>query len=85
MRLDALAHFTARLPHLEIDTTDAVIGTDTESSMISGVYFGIIFEMNGFMESYSDEFNLGLEEEEEIIFRPAPGGTIKAPKIIFHK
>lgn len=46
MRLDAMCHFTRRLP--EVDVTERVlprIGDSTESAMNAGAYYGIVSEL----------------------------------------
>ncbi len=40
--LNALAEKTSKLPHVEIEKVDKVIGTNTVSAIQSGIYFGYI-------------------------------------------
>jgi type III pantothenate kinase len=56
MRFKALHEFTDKLPLLESTTVAEDFGTDTESSIASGVKLGIIHEINGFIERYSLQF-----------------------------
>lgn len=54
MRLKAMNEFTGRLPLLEPDIEMNIeYGYDTNSSMLSGVQKGVIYEAIGFINSYS--------------------------------
>lgn len=50
MRLKAMHHFTANLPLLEVGTTEKMIGYSTESAMRNGAQWGIILEIEGFID-----------------------------------
>jgi len=53
MRFKAMNSFTGRLPLVEPDADwNMANGNDTNSSMLSGVQNGIIYEMLGFINSY---------------------------------
>jgi type III pantothenate kinase len=39
--------YSGRLPHLDFKKTDDPVGTSTESAINSGVYFGILNEIEG--------------------------------------
>lgn len=63
MRLDAMHHFTAALPQLHIvsdwsDQSDASdkLGKTTKTAILNGAYWGIINEINGYIEHYSKEY-----------------------------
>ena len=63
MRLDAMHHFTAALPQLHIvsdwsDQSDASdkLGKTTKTAILNGAYWGIINEINGYIERYSKEY-----------------------------
>lgn len=56
MRYLALNKFTDRLPLLEPVKENAVLGTDTNSSIHAGVRSGLIHEINGFIDRYSFDF-----------------------------
>ena len=45
MRLDAMHHFTARLPQVEIDGKSALWGIDTVSAMRAGALNGVVAEI----------------------------------------
>lgn len=51
IRLRSLHDFTQKLPAVEAKPTDQFLGIDTESSILSGVIQGIVFEMNGYMDT----------------------------------
>lgn len=57
MRFEALSKFTANLPLLSKQNTDAKYGVDTNSSILKGVQEGIYHEINGFIQEYSEEFS----------------------------
>jgi type III pantothenate kinase len=59
MRFKALEHFTAALPNFEntnnFDTyLDDFIGKNTEQSIVSGVYMGMLNEINATIERYAE-------------------------------
>ncbi len=48
MRLDAMHHYTKRLPQLDVENKDHErIGNDTQSALQGGAYYGIIYEIEG--------------------------------------
>ena len=57
MRFDAMHHFTDKLPHIKAQSYSD-IGIDTASSMRSGVFLGIIYEINGFITDYTEQQDL---------------------------
>jgi len=58
MRFKALHRFTSRLPLLEASENGAEIwGTTTEKAILSGVINGMVFEMEGFIGMFSEQFN----------------------------
>lgn len=57
MRYAAMNHFTANLPLLSQKPIDSFIGSDTETSMHTGVIFGIAHEIDGFIEAYKNKFS----------------------------
>ncbi len=57
MKLHALHNFTKKLPLIKLRCTDlSVTGTDTESSILSGVVCGTCFELDGFIDEYLSEY-----------------------------
>ena len=56
MRLQALHHFTARLPLVNLKPAKKITGASTADSILSGVINGITFEMDGFINEYKMKF-----------------------------
>jgi type III pantothenate kinase len=64
MRFRALHEFTARLPFVSLDTEkSAWIGTDTVSSISSGVVEGLLGEIAGFIQQYSQK-----KQVQQVVF-----------------
>ena len=65
MRLDAMHHFTAALPQCSIENGfepkqkmhNAQLGLTTRDAILNGAYWGVINEINGYIEKYSKEYN----------------------------
>lgn len=57
MRLKSLHDQTEKLPLLELDTINYFLGKNTQQSIKSGVINGVIFEIDGQIESYKTQFN----------------------------
>jgi type III pantothenate kinase len=49
LRLRALHEFTQKLPLVEAKEESPILGTDTESAIISGALYGIVYEMDGYI------------------------------------
>jgi type III pantothenate kinase len=56
MRYKALSLFTEKLPLLEKNEQNPLVGIDTNSSIHSGVINGLISEITGVIERYKSEF-----------------------------
>jgi len=56
MRYKAMHTFTEKLPLLEAESIEKLVGNSTISSMHSGVFNGIIYEIDGFITSYKTTF-----------------------------
>ena len=56
MRFKSLHHFTANLPLLEKNASESYIGNTTTESILSGVQNGIIYEIEGVIRKYSENF-----------------------------
>ncbi len=56
MRLAALHHFTQRLPQVERQPASKLTGTTTEESILNGVTYGIVDEINGIIERYQQQY-----------------------------
>lgn len=51
-RFKALHTFTSKLPLVEVNPSLGITGADTYSSINSGVYYGVLFEIDGFISLY---------------------------------
>ena len=63
MRFEALHHFTAKLPLVNIDPKADVqwIGSDTKTSIETGVYRAVLNELEGFIRQFDADFeNLNI-------------------------
>ena len=54
MRFKAMHEFTHNLPYVEAKKVDYLIGSNTEESILSGVYNGLINEIDGIIGSYKE-------------------------------
>ena len=56
-RYKALHHFTAKLPELETSDLETYIGNTTDTSIHSGVVNGIVQEIDGVINQYTEDFS----------------------------
>ena len=56
MRLQAMHHFTGKLPLLGVEDINLQIGDSTKSAMLNGAIHGLILEINGFINVYQSDF-----------------------------
>ena len=56
MRMEAMAEFTDKLPFHTPDVPETDPGANTRDSMLSGGFWGIVYELNGRIESYLEEY-----------------------------
>jgi len=56
MRLKAMHEFTGKLPLLNYQEIEDWIGKDTQTSMLTGVIWGMVNEINGFIARYDEAF-----------------------------
>ena len=57
MRLDAMHHFTAKLPSLTLDEgQDGSIGKSTPEAIMNGACLGVLYELQGYIESLEVKF-----------------------------
>jgi type III pantothenate kinase len=56
MRYESMHNYTARLPLLNIQEHDGLIGGSTATSMHSGVVNGTAYEVDGFINQYKEMF-----------------------------
>lgn len=57
MRFKSLQTFTAKLPLIEKDWNFPLIGYDTRTNLLSGVILGMVKEIDGIIDSYSEKYN----------------------------
>ena len=56
MRLDAMHHFTAALPQCSLDDACSInmpLGETTKTAIWNGAYWGVVNEINGYIDHYS--------------------------------
>ena len=58
MRLDAMHHFTGKLPEVELKGELLLLGYDTETCMRSGALYGAAAEVVGMIKAYGTEYPL---------------------------
>lgn len=60
MRLDAMHHFTAALPQCTLNNAcnpNSPLGETTRTAIWNGAYWGVVNEINGYINRYSKEYN----------------------------
>lgn len=58
MRLDAMHHFTGKLPQVETKGELLLLGYDTETCMRTGALYGAAAEVHGMIQAYGAEYPL---------------------------
>lgn len=58
MRLQAMNHFTAALPLVDLNTDISLVGTSTEESLQSGAFQGFKAEIFGIIEQYRTQYSV---------------------------
>jgi type III pantothenate kinase len=56
MRFKAMHHFTSKLPLLEKNNIDNFLGKSTQESMQTGVVYGVLNEIEGFINTYQKKY-----------------------------
>ncbi len=56
LRYESLHAFTAKLPLLELQPPDSLIGNSTTESIHSGVVNGFVYEIDGFIDKYREKY-----------------------------
>jgi type III pantothenate kinase len=87
MRYKALQHYTAALPLITADSSEAAgFGTDTASAMRTGVQNGIKYELEGFIRSFSEKepgnLTVILSGGDSLFFDTLLKNSIFAPSIV---
>lgn len=57
LRYESLHNFTARLPLLTLEAPDNYIGNSTAQAIHSGVVKGFVYEIDGFIDEYREQFS----------------------------
>ena len=57
MRFKSMEVFTAKLPEVRADWNFPLIGYDTKTNMQSGAIAGLAFEIEGFIQAYSEKYS----------------------------
>jgi type III pantothenate kinase len=55
-RFKALRHYTKKLPLVKKKLTNGIVGTTTEESILNGVMNGVVFEIEGIIAAYSQQY-----------------------------
>lgn len=56
LRLRSLHEFTQKLPLVEITNDTPLIGNNTNTALISGALYGIVFEMDGYISNLKNKY-----------------------------
>jgi type III pantothenate kinase len=56
MRLNAMHQFTKKLPQLSFSEIDDFVGNTTETSMLSGAFYGMLNEINETISRYEQQY-----------------------------
>lgn len=88
MRFKALSHFTAQLPELSVDPEIALIGDSTVNSIQSGVFNGVISEIDGMINQYEHLFK-GIKKvitggDAELLAGKLKSSIFVAPNLTLH-
>jgi len=57
LRYEALHNYTEKLPLLTLENPNHVIGKSTSESIHSGVVNGLVYEINGFVDEYREQYS----------------------------
>ena len=56
LRLRALSEFTKKLPYVKIKTESPFLGNNTETAINSGVLYGMVFEIDGYIDTLKKKY-----------------------------
>lgn len=88
MRLKAMAQFTKRLPDLSFEKPEGFIGGTTKESMLSGVYYGLLGEINDTITRYEEQFGaiqvLVCGGDGPIFDKHTKKSIFAAPDLVLH-
>ncbi len=57
MRYRSLNYFTSNLPELDLTNPENIVGDTTSASIHSGVVYGLVHEIDGFIQTYKSNYN----------------------------
>jgi type III pantothenate kinase len=57
LRYEALHNYTEKLPLLTLESPNHFIGESTSGSIHSGVVNGLVYEINGFVDEYTEQYS----------------------------
>lgn len=57
MRYEALHNYTAKLPLLDVHMPKSIVGNSTATAMHSGIVYGILNEIEGFVALYNKDYS----------------------------
>lgn len=57
MRLDSMHNYTAKLPKVPLESNDYYIGQNTTEALQNGAYYGMLYEMRGFVAELKKKCN----------------------------
>ena len=57
LRYEALHNYTAKLPLLSLTSCENFIGMSTDKAIHSGVVYGCVYEIDGFIDAYKSQYS----------------------------
>ncbi len=60
MRAEAMHRFTGKLPRVEMEGVPGPVATDTPDSLRSGIYYGILHEIKGWINAFEQDRKNGV-------------------------
>ncbi|MBL7828456.1 MAG: type III pantothenate kinase [Saprospiraceae bacterium] len=89
MRIQAMHHFTARLPIVDMQMPESNIGISTETALQNGALRGVVYELEAYirmMQTMFDSFNVLFSGGDAEFFKKhcALGNVFVEPKLLLH-
>ncbi len=88
MRFKALHTLTAKLPYVKVDENFPLIGYDTKTNILSGVWWGMAKEIDGIIQAYHhkyDNLNVLLSGGDGVLLAPHLESKIFADPHLIYK
>ena len=57
LRLKALHHFTQKLPLVNAEVETPLLGNNTQSAILSGAIYGVVFEIDGYIDTFQNKYS----------------------------